>query len=48
MNLGPRGYCLMKKTEGRKSCDNVSLMYLPNIWLTINDIAKTFLAYEIV
>jgi hypothetical protein len=25
MNQGPRGYCLMKKTEGRKSRDTVPL-----------------------
>jgi hypothetical protein len=26
VNQGPRGYCLMKKPEGRKSCDTVPLM----------------------
>jgi hypothetical protein len=26
MNQGPRGDCLMKKTEGRKSRDTVPLM----------------------
>jgi hypothetical protein len=45
---GAEGVFFDEKTEGQKSCDNVSVMYLPNIRPTINDLTKTFLAYEIV
>jgi hypothetical protein len=45
---GGQGVLFDEKTEGRKSCDNVSLMYLPNIRPTKNDLRKTFLVYEIV
>jgi hypothetical protein len=29
-NQGPRGYCLMKKTAGRKTRDSVPLSYNPD------------------
>jgi hypothetical protein len=50
MNQGPRRYCLMKKTEGQKSCDTVplTLKALFDFYHIYNHIHLIFICYYLV